>query len=128
MPTNVVIDTNVIVSAFKSPNGKPAKIVSMAKNLQLTVCYNKKILDEYEDMLTRPHFNFAEEKWREFLDGVEKHGTFCDPPPSTIPLPDETDRCFYDVAKFCKATLITGNTKHYPSEDFIVSPADFLED
>ncbi|MCL1998280.1 MAG: putative toxin-antitoxin system toxin component, PIN family [Turicibacter sp.] len=128
MTTNVVIDTNVVVSAFKSPNGKPAKIVIMVRDLQITLCYNKQILDEYKDVLTRPHFNFDDEKRRKFLNDVEKHGTFCDPLPSTIPLPDETDRCFYDVAKFCKATLITGNTKHYPSEDFIVSPADFLED
>ncbi|MCL1998288.1 MAG: putative toxin-antitoxin system toxin component, PIN family [Turicibacter sp.] len=127
MTTNVVIDTNVIVSAFKSPNGKPAKIAAMVENLQLTVCYNRKILKEYQRVLARPHFNFAVEKQQNFLDSVQEHGTFCDPLPSTIPLPDETDRCFYDVAKFCKATLITGNTKHYPSEDFIVSPADFLE-
>ncbi|MCL1998282.1 MAG: putative toxin-antitoxin system toxin component, PIN family [Turicibacter sp.] len=128
--TNVVIDTNVIISGFINTVGKPGKIVNMviSQDSRMQICYNTQILEEYENVLTRPHFNFVEEKWRKFLDNVKKHGTFCDPPPSTIPLPDETDRCFYDVAKFCKATLITGNTKHYPSEDFILSPADFLGD
>ena len=42
------------------------------------------------------------------------------------PMPDEDDRKFYDVAKSSGAFLITGNIKHFPSESFIVTPADFL--
>ena len=40
---------------------------------------------------------------------------------------DEDDRIFYDTAKTAKAYLITGNKKHYPQENFIFTPADFLE-
>jgi hypothetical protein len=40
-------------------------------------------------------------------------------------LPDESDRKFYDAAKACHAILITGNQKHFPKENFIVSPAEF---
>jgi len=45
---------------------------------------------------------------------------------SNIPLPDESDRIFYDTAKENGTILITGNTKHYPNEAFIVTPANFL--
>jgi hypothetical protein len=41
-------------------------------------------------------------------------------------MPDETDRKFYDTAKAAGAMLITGNTKHYPDEPFILTPAAFI--
>ena len=34
---------------------------------------------------------------------------------------------FYEVAKHCKAKLITGNRKHFPEDQDIVTPRDFLE-
>lgn len=46
-------------------------------------------------------------------------------PLKDIPFTNESDRKFYEVAKFCHAPLITGNTKHYPKEDCIVTVADF---
>jgi predicted nucleic acid-binding protein len=46
--------------------------------------------------------------------------------PSTYILIDEDDRVFYDTAKQAGAYLITGNTKHYPSEPFILTPSAFL--
>jgi hypothetical protein len=46
--------------------------------------------------------------------------------PSDIPLPDETDRKFYDIAKAAGAALITGNTRHYPDDPLVTTPAAFL--
>jgi predicted nucleic acid-binding protein len=40
---------------------------------------------------------------------------------------DETDRKFYDLALKAAVYLITGNKKHFPTENWIVSPAEFLE-
>jgi len=48
------------------------------------------------------------------------------PEQSSIPLPDETDRIFYDTAVASGAVLITGNKKDYPDNPFIFTPADFL--
>ena len=45
---------------------------------------------------------------------------------SAIPLPDEDDRQFYDVAKASCAFLVTGNARHFPCESFVVSLAGFL--
>ena len=50
-----------------------------------------------------------------------------EPVASTISLPDETDRVFYDTAKSSDSILITGNIKHYPSDEFVMSPSDFLK-
>ena len=40
---------------------------------------------------------------------------------------DETDRKFYEVAKYCNAILVTGNLAHYPSDSIIMSPSDFCQ-
>jgi transcriptional regulator with XRE-family HTH domain len=40
---------------------------------------------------------------------------------------DERDRKFYDAAKTAGAILITGNSRHYPDELFIVTPAAFVQ-
>ncbi len=39
---------------------------------------------------------------------------------------DEADKKFYEVARYCNATLITGNLKHFPKAPNIMSAADFL--
>jgi len=57
---------------------------------------------------------------------LKMFGTQINPPTSTISLPDETDRIFYDTAKSSEAVLITGNIRHYPEEPFIMTPAEFL--
>jgi predicted nucleic acid-binding protein len=43
-----------------------------------------------------------------------------------MPMKDEDDRKFYDVAKAALAFLITGNIRHFLPEPFIVTPVDFL--
>ena len=53
-------------------------------------------------------------------------GALIEPTISTIPLPDESDRIFYDTAKDSGAILVTGNIKHYRDESFIMTPADFM--
>lgn len=33
----------------------------------------------------------------------------------------QKDRIFYDIAKCCKARLVTGNNKHYPVDELVTS-------
>ena len=46
-------------------------------------------------------------------------------------LPDSDDVVFYQVVMEGRKTensfLVTGNKRHFPAKDFIVSPAEFLE-
>ena len=127
----VVIDTNVIVSSFISPRGNPAKIVNLiVSNEDFIICYNGDILAEYSDVLTRAKFdkyNFSPDEITNFIKKVQDIGILIEPPVSSIVLPDESDRIFYDTAVESGATLITGNTEHYPLEDFILTPALFLQ-
>ena len=52
--------------------------------------------------------------------------------PLGIELPDQDDLPFLEVAHAAEATLVTGNTRHYPPEErrgvTILDPASFLDE
>ena len=123
---HVVLDTNVLVSALLTPKGKAATIVALVNARQITACYEARIIAEYEEVLSRSRFNFSEVDRAGLLTGLRHFGVIINPPVSTIALPDESDRVFYDTARAAGAFLITGNIRHYPDEDFVVTPAAFL--
>jgi len=126
----VVLDTNVIVSAFLSPAGNCAVILQQAlrEDTDVELCFNTAILAEYEEVLCRSKFagRIHQGALARFFDILHKIGRNVNVMPSQIPLPDETDRKFYDVARAEDAYLVTGNAKHYPIELFIVEPAELV--
>jgi putative PIN family toxin of toxin-antitoxin system len=122
-----VLDTNVIVSALWSKNGQAAKVMAMALNGLITACYDQRILSEYSNVLKRPKFHFAEWEVNDLLAQIEHHGHSVVAPPLPVAFTDEDDLKFYEVAKHCQATLVTGNLRHFPEEPLIVSVADFLK-
>jgi len=123
----VVLDTNVLVSAMISINSNPARIVNMALNRELSVCYNSGILFEYDNVLYRPRFDFNVEKVKNIIGTINESGIELTPDASDFPMIDESDRKFYDLHKAANAILITGNAKHFPKEDLIMSPTAFME-
>jgi predicted nucleic acid-binding protein len=92
----------------------------------VTLYCDYEIMREYKAVLTRAKFKFSGESSDAVLKMIKRRGYFVTAPPSNVPFADESDRKFYDVARFCGATLVTGNAKHYPDEAFILSPAGFL--
>jgi putative PIN family toxin of toxin-antitoxin system len=52
---SIVLDTNILVSAFLTPEGIPAQIVNLAWQGKLQACYNQSMLDEYSEVLARPN-------------------------------------------------------------------------
>ena len=124
----VVIDTNVLVSALWSEKGKPAQLIALVINDKLTPCYDYRIMQEYREVLARPKFLFNKANVNDILNKIRVDGLSVVPIQlNNMEFTDPSDKMFYEVAKFCHATLITGNTKHYPEDDSIVSVADFLE-
>ena len=125
---NIVLDTNIIVSAALSSEGNPANIIKLiAVNENMQIYYSPAILDEYKKVLSYERLNLSEEKQIRAVNLIEKNGVCVQPEPSDIPMPDESDRIFYDTAKAINAYLVTGNLKHYPEETQIVMPARFVE-
>ncbi len=124
---NIVLDTNILVSAAWSPGRNAGDILNAAFARKFTVCYDYRILEEYDRVLHYPKLKFSEWEINSILDPLIKNGISVIPDPiPDIPFErDETDRKFYEVAKFCHAVLISGNLVHYPTEPNILSPADF---
>lgn len=123
----VVIDTNILVSALWSKNGAPARIISMVINGSLVPCYDYRILSEYREVLRRSKFGFSVGEINALLDWFESNGRSVVVEPIEDSFIDEADKKFYEVAKFCGADLVTGNLKHFPEDPQVVSVSEFLE-
>jgi len=134
----IVLDTNILVSGLLTPFGAPAQIVRMVASGPLVVCYDARILAEYEEVLRRPKFDFPEPAILALLDQIEGEGISFATAPLATALPDRDDEPFLEVALAANAEtpgdsvpLVTGNTKHFPEESrqgvAIVSPRFFVD-
>lgn len=122
----VVLDTNVLVSALWTPNGKAAYIVNQVVVGKLKLCHDYRILTEYRDVLRRPKFKFSAWQVDFLMETIERDGISVSPPPQlNVPFSDESDRMFYEVAEYCNAPLVTGNLRHFPAGKCLISVADY---
>lgn len=127
-----VIDTNVIVSALitKSPNSPVLQVVQRIFSGFVCILVNKEILAEYREVLSRPKFGLEKESIETVISELLKHSLDVDAPPSGTTLPDPKDVVFYNVVLARRdngAYLVTGNIKHFPVCEFVVTPREFLE-
>ena len=124
---NIVLDTNVLVSAAWSPGRNASSILYAVFSGKFTVCYDYRILEEYERVLHYPRLQFTEWEINAILEPIIKSGiaVIAPPIPEVSFDRDTSDRKFYEVAKFCGAVLITGNLSHFPQEPDIMSPGEF---
>lgn len=122
-----VLDTNILVSAFLSPKGAPAKIFDHVLNGRVTMCFDSNILAEYSEMLKRPKFNFNPKSVDQIIQFIILNGFSVVPLPLSIDFIDEDDKIFFEVAVHVHGYMVTGNVKHYPKKSIVVSAAQFLE-
>jgi uncharacterized protein len=131
----IVLDTNVLVSALINPSGTPAKIVEMLVTGESTLCFDRRILDEYREVLYRPSFPFQTDQVDALLEPIIAAGESIEMPPAAslaAHLPDPDDAMFLEVAVAAGADyLVTGNARHFPvaltTGIRVVSPARFVE-
>jgi len=125
---NIVVDTNVIVSALINVNGTPAKILSLLLNGKVKLLYDNRIIFEYTEVLLRKEFGFNADVVNDMIEYFKHQGDFINANYFTLKFHDETDKKFYEIYKTGEANyLITGNIKHFPNEKTIITPKDFLE-
>ena len=98
---------------------------------QVTPLVNNEILAEYKEVLNRPHLKLDSAKCEYIVAIVADLAERFVPVPSGAPMPDEDDRVFFEIALegqgIADTHLVTGNAKHYPPADFVVSPAEFCD-
>lgn len=127
-----VIDTNVFVSALLSKNSDAATVQVLRAILdgRIVPLYHNEILAEYDEVLHREKFHFQEKSIQMVLTAVKEFGMEAFPQPTGEILIDMDDLIFYEVAMEKRdddAYLVTGNQKHYPIRDFIVTPNEMIK-
>ena len=124
----LVIDTNIIVSALLSADSNAFKVLSDALDGKYTVLISEEIFQEYQDVLHREKFGFDEEIISFLLEWFKENAIWIEISKSNIPMKDEKDRVFYDLANSCKARLVTGNIKHYPVDELVTALWELIEE
>ena len=121
-----VIDTNILVSALLTPSGSPARVIDHVLNGNVILCYDSRIIAEYQEVLLRPKFEFDKRAVKHVIDFLIRSGISIVPAPILDTFEDEDDKVFYEVAKSARAYLVTGNKKHFPKDSIIFAPQEFL--
>ena len=127
-----VIDTNVLVSAMLKFQSVPGKIANEALLGDLIPLLSEEIIAEYREVLARPKFKFDQKNVEILIDGIVDRGIFVDAVPVEEIIPDPKDIVFYEVVmegrkEHDDTYLVTGNTKHFPTKSYIVTPKEMLE-
>jgi putative PIN family toxin of toxin-antitoxin system len=128
---NVVIDTNVIVSGLLKPFSPSGEIVRLVADGKIRICYDARILLEYEEVLLRPKFGFEPTLIAVLMDSIRELGVCTAGNPLKVRLPDPADEMFVEIANDSQCRLlITGNSKHFPQKSCspvkVMTPREFL--
>lgn len=128
----IVIDTNVLVSGLISRNqtSPPVGILKylLAERGVIIPLYNDEIIKEYENVLKRDKFNIEPKLVDAVIDRIKTIGISCERIESKEEFKDANDIVFYEVALSTDDSyLVTGNIKHFPKVDFVVTPAEMME-
>ena len=126
-----VFDTNVLISSLltKRMDTATAKVVDSIVTGDIIPLYNQEILDEYDEVLHRKKFSFSEERIRRILTMICQFGLAVNPSPTGEILVDMDDLVFYEVVMEKRdddAYLITGNIRHFPKREYIVTPSEMM--
>ena len=124
-----VIDTNVLVSAILSKKSDSAtvKIIKAIVDGKIVPLVHEEILNEYSDVLNRDKFHLKRPTIEKFLRLFEIYGVEVIPRKTDEVFSDIDDKIFYEVAIGKQNSyLVTGNSRHYPHRDFVVTPAEMI--
>lgn len=128
----VVLDTNVAVSGLLSLGGPPSDILDLLLENRLQLVANDVILAEYRRVLERRQLALDPIRVEALL-AFAARAERVSAEPLPIPLPDESDRPFLEVAIAGSVdALITGNTRHFRVAGGrlaieIVTPRQFID-
>jgi len=129
----IVLDTNILVSAFLKPQSNPATILRLILQGNLSIVVNESILAEYYEVLARPKFDLNFNKVNIIFEFIRTRGIKAPTLAESFSLPDSSDVPFLEAALATQAdALITGNKKHFPTKSCkgqkVVSPREFISE
>ena len=111
----VVLDTNVVISALKSPFGLPAFILQMAMDGRLHTCVSDELFAEDQDVLHRPRLKIPLTAASEVLNWFCTNSLWVTPLDTFIACSDPGDNMVLVCAQEGQANfLVTGNVIDFP--------------
>ena len=125
-----VIDTNVLVSALIKWSSVPGRVMVAALFGAVQPMVHEEILAEYHNMLQRNKFHFDPEAVELFIEQLRLRAISVGRTASSKNFIDSDDKIFYEATLGARelgdAYLVTGNTRHFPHEPFVVTPRQML--
>lgn len=134
-PYQIVVDTNVLVTAFRSSRGASYKLLTLLKNTRWEVNLSTPLVLEYEEVLKRPSLvtAFSNDSIDVFLDGLcaisNQHDIFYLWRPLAL---DPDDDFLLELAVRAQADfIVTYNTSDLLAATqfgiVLVTPKEFLQ-
>lgn len=111
----VVLDTNVVVSAVLSPAGPPGRLLDLVTDGQLQLIAEPRIIQEYRHVLLRPRFELPAAAVHRLIDNLEDLALVVTVGRWPHELPDPDDAVFLATAEAAQALLVSGNLRHFPA-------------
>ena len=126
-----VIDTNIVVSSILKRSSKPGLIIDLVNSNLIIPLLNDEIIEEYISVLTRNKFGFDEITIQETIEVLKKNAIYLNREQSLEEFIDKDDIVFYEIVLSARQTmdayLVTGNMKHYPIRNYVVTPREMIE-
>ena len=130
---NIVLDANILVSAFLTPAGESAHVLRQAQSQKLYL--SPFILSEVWQTLhydrIRTKYQYSESDIDQYLTELGDSGTLLEPLIVLDACSDPKDNAVLACAAAAKAAhLVTRNIKHFPKEYQgvkVIHPREFLE-
>jgi uncharacterized protein len=115
LPLRIVIDTNVWVSAALKPEGLQRTTLLLATTKPARFYVSHPILDEDEDVLSRPELRIRKGLRLQLLQLIKSRSHIVAPSRRLDVCSDPDDNIFLECADKAGADyLITGNSRHFP--------------
>lgn len=125
-----VLDTNIVVSGLRSPEGSSASILKLAQTRIFRWYVSEEILNEYEEVLTRASLGLKLPQITKFLGMLRRTCIMAAPTKVVKATSDPDDNMFLECALEARADyVVTGNVRHFPARFQnirVIQPRRFL--
>ena len=126
-----VIDTNILVSYMWVEKSNPGTIIKFVFDDIIVPLLNEEILSEYYEVLTRNKFGFKKDIVDSVISKIKSKAIFLEREQTLEEFIDSDDIVFYEIVLSARCTmdayLVTGNMKHYPIRNYVVTPRQMLD-
>ena len=131
---NIVLDTNIVISAAISTEGSPAKIFELFLKCKIKNYTTKEIIEEVEEVIERPDIRKCiDDEYKDFIvDNFKKNSILITPEFSEKAVKDDPkDDKFINCALSANADIISGDRHLLKLKKYkdikIMTAKEFLE-